>query len=146
MDVRDHLRAALADALAAAGIEPRPTEIALERPANPEHGDWSSNIALATAKQAGRNPRELGQQLVDHLQAAPPAHVTAIEIAGPGFVNFHLGDTWLHDVLVDVVDAGVDGYARPDLGRGVHVIVEFVSAIEQEVSEKVVSAVVVPHV
>ena len=128
MDVRDQLRAALADALSAVGVDPVPTEIALERPANPDHGDWSSNVALATAKAAGRNPRELGQQLVDHLQAAPPAHVTAIEIAGPGFVNFHLGDTWLHDVLVDVIDAGVDGYARPDIGSGLHVNVEFVSA------------------
>jgi arginyl-tRNA synthetase len=128
MDVRDQLRAALAQALAAAGVDPVPAEIALERPANPDHGAWSSNVALATAKVAGRNPRELGQQLVDHLQAAPPPHVTAIEIAGPGFVNFHLGDTWLHDVLVDVIEAGVDGYARPDIGNGLHVNVEFVSA------------------
>ena len=128
MDVRDHLRAALAAALAAAGVEPLPAEIVLERPANPEHGDWSSNVALASAKSAGRNPRELGAQLVEQLRAAPPAHVTAVELAGPGFVNFHLGDSWLHDVLVDVLDAGVESYARPDLGHGLHVDVEFVSA------------------
>jgi len=127
MDVRENLRSALAEALTAAGVEPVPPEISLERPADPEHGDWSSNIALATAKAAGRNPRELGQQLVDHLQASPPRHVTGVEIAGPGFVNFRLGDTWLHEVLVDVVDEG-DGFARPDLGHGLHVNVEFVSA------------------
>ncbi|MBT5578756.1 MAG: hypothetical protein HOJ56_00435, partial [Acidimicrobiaceae bacterium] len=50
MDVRDHLRAALHDALKVAGIDPLPEEIALERPANRDHGDWSSNVALATAK------------------------------------------------------------------------------------------------
>ena len=128
MDVRDQLRAALREALDAAGVDPLPTGISLERPANPEHGDWSSNVALASAQAAGRNPRELGQELVGHLQVSPPAHVIAVESAGPGFVNFHLGDSWLHDVLVDVLEAGEEGYARPDLGRGVHVNVEFVSA------------------
>ena len=128
MDVRDHLRDALRNALADAGVDPLPDEIALERPANRDHGDWSSNVALATAKKAGKNPRELGQTLVDALSADPPAHVTGVEIAGPGFVNFRLADTWLYEVLADVLAQDVDGYATPDLGNGVHVNVEFVSA------------------
>lgn len=128
MDVRDHLRAALHDALKAAGIDPLPKEIALERPANRDHGDWSSNVALATAKKAGRNPRELGQKLCDALNASLPAHVTAVEIAGPGFVNFRLADTWLHDVLVDVLEQGTESYATHGFGDGAHVNVEFVSA------------------
>lgn len=128
MDVRESLRSALREALQAAGVDPVPDEIALERPANPEHGDWSSNVALATAKAAGRNPRELGQQLVDRLAAEPPPHVTAVEIAGPGFVNFHLGDSWLHDVLADVVEAGTDGFALADVGAGSSVNIEYVSA------------------
>jgi len=128
MDVRDHLRDALRVALADAGVDPVPDEIALERPANRDHGDWSSNVALATAKKAGRNPRELGQALVDALSANPPAHVTAVEIAGPGFVNFRLADTWLHEVLVDVIEQGTDHYARHDIGDGVHLNIEFVSA------------------
>ncbi len=128
MDVRDHLRSALHSALAATGIELPSDDIAMERPASREHGDWSSNVALATAKKAGRNPRELGQQLVDTLSSDLPLHVTAVEIAGPGFVNFRLADSWLHEVLVDVIHAGVDGYARHDFGSGVHVNVEFVSA------------------
>jgi arginyl-tRNA synthetase len=125
--VRDDLAASLRAALAGVGIEP-PADVQLERPARKEHGDWSSNVALATAKAAGRNPRELGQQLVDALTAAPPAHVTKVELAGPGFVNFHLAETWLHDVLTEVVTTGVDGYATPDLGGGTRVNVEFVSA------------------
>ena len=128
MDVRDQLRASLREALSAAGVDPLPDTISLERPANPDHGDWSSNVALASAKAAGRNPRELGQQLVDALTAAPPAHVTAVEIAGPGFVNFRLADTWLHDVLRTVLDEGADGYARHAMGDGVRINVEFVSA------------------
>ena len=128
MDVRDQLRAALQEALAAAGVDPLPTEISLERPATAEHGDWSSNVALASAKVAGRNPRELGQQLVDVLQASPPLHVAAVEIAGPGFINFHLGDSWLHEVMGEVLNLGVDGYARHEIGNGLHINVEFVSA------------------
>ena len=128
MDIRDHLRTALRGALTEAGIDPLPDQIALERPARREHGDWSSNVALAISKAAGRNPREIGQQLVDHLSANLPAHVVAVEIAGPGFVNFRLADTWLHEVLTDVISAGTDSYAAPDLGRGRTVNVEFVSA------------------
>ncbi|NDH24314.1 MAG: hypothetical protein EBY49_10305 [Actinobacteria bacterium] len=124
MDVREHLRNGLRAALAEAGIDPLPDDIALERPANRDHGDWSSNIALTTAKKAGKNPRELGQALVDFLNARPPAHVTAVEIAGPGFVNFRLADTWLHEVMTDVLEQGVDGYASPDLGAGAHLNVD----------------------
>ena len=125
--IRDTLTAALRAALTEVGVEP-PAEVHLERPARREHGDWSSNVALATAKAAGRNPRELAGQLVDALTAAAPAHVERVEIAGPGFVNFHLRETWLHDVLRDVVDGGEDGYARLDIGGGRKVNVEFVSA------------------
>ena len=126
--IRDQLATALSDALVALAVEPLPEAISLERPARREHGDWSSNVALAVAKRAGRNPRELAQQLADHLTAHPPAHVTAVEIAGPGFVNFRLADTWLHDVLADVVASGVQHYAAPDLGHGLRTNVEFVSA------------------
>lgn len=117
----------LGDALRAAGVAP-PERIGLERPARREHGDWSSNVALATAKPNGRNPRELAQQLVDHLTADPPPHVERVDLAGPGFVNFHLAGSWLHEVLVDVVTTGEAGYARPDVGHGLAVNIEFVSA------------------
>jgi arginyl-tRNA synthetase len=129
MDVRDHLRSALADALTAVGVAGVETaEIELERPGRREHGDWSSNVAMATAKRSSRNPRDLGQELVDHINSHLPAHVTAAELAGPGFVNFRLADSWLHQVLVDVAQAGEDGYARPEVGGARTVNVEFVSA------------------
>ena len=56
--IRESLATALRAALVDVGLEP-PAEIHLERPARREHGDWSSNVAMATAKAAGRNPREL---------------------------------------------------------------------------------------
>ena len=128
MDVRDILIESVRDALADLGVDPLPDVVQLERPANPEHGDWSTNVAMASAKVAGRNPRELGTALVERLTAVPPPHVVGIEVAGPGFVNFRLADTWLHDVLRDVVAGGEDRFARHDAGAGERVIVEFVSA------------------
>ena len=128
MDVRDILTESLRSALGDLGVDPLPTGITIERPANPEHGDWSTNVALTSAKAAGRNPRELGMALAGVLEASPPMHVTAVEVAGPGFVNFRLANSWLHDVLVDVVSAGSDGWATHTVGTGLSVMVEFVSA------------------
>ncbi|HLM29213.1 MAG TPA: arginine--tRNA ligase, partial [Acidimicrobiales bacterium] len=125
--IRDVLETALRNALGKLDVEP-PATIVLERPARREHGDWSSNVALASAKVAKRNPRELATQLVELLTNDPPAHVTKIEVAGPGFVNFHLGPGWLHDVLREVADQGVDDYGRHTFGSGEKVMVEFVSA------------------
>jgi len=125
--IRDVLEASLRSAIEKVGLEP-PRSITLERPARREHGDWSSNVALATAKGAGRNPRELAGQIAEVLDAEPPAHVERVEIAGPGFVNFHLAPTWLHDVLREVVETGEANYARPTFGAGERVQVEFVSA------------------
>ena len=66
--------------------------------------------------------------MAERLQADLPAHVQAVEVAGPGFVNFRLTDTWLHDVLVEVVNEGADGFGRNTLGTGTKVNIEFVSA------------------
>jgi len=121
--LEDALRSAL-DKLGVAA----PEVIGLERPARREHGDWSSNVAMASAKGAGRNPRELAAQVVEVLTGDLPQHVMRVEVAGPGFVNFHLAPTWLHDVLSDVVQQGEAEYGRLDLGHGERVMIEFVSA------------------
>jgi arginyl-tRNA synthetase len=125
--IQRDLEAALRNALAATGVEP-PATIQLERPARREHGDWSSNVALATAKAAGRKPRELADELAATLNADPPAHVERVDVAAAGFVNFHLAPTWLHDVLREVATQGEKDYARSDRGAGQRVQVEFVSA------------------
>jgi arginyl-tRNA synthetase len=125
--IRDQLATAIAEALTRLGVEP-PRTVHLERPARREHGDWSSNVALASAKAAGRKPRELASELAKALGDAGLPHVLGVEIAGPGFVNFRLADTWLYDVLTAAVQQGVEGYARPGIGTGVRVNVEFVSA------------------
>lgn len=126
--IRDQLADALRATLVTLEVEPLPDVIQLERPARREHGDWSSNVALVAAKKAGWKPRDLAVAMAERLQADKPAHVTEVEVAGPGFVNFRLAETWLHDVLVDVVERGVTQFGRHDTGDGVAVNIEFVSA------------------
>ncbi len=128
----------LADAIAAAvavfaseqglDFEVAAESVHLERPASREHGDWSTNVALVTAKKASTNPRALATSIVEVLERALPDHVVAVEVAGPGFVNFRLDDGWLHDTLAAVLAEGEPGYARPDVGHGEKVQVEFISA------------------
>jgi len=118
---------AVADAFVALGLE-RPATVVLERPRVAEHGDWSTNVALVSAKAAGRAPRDLAAALAERLSAEPPPHVEAVEVAGPGFVNFRLRRSWLHEVARIVVTEGEDLFARLDLGKGELWNVEFVSA------------------
>ncbi|MBO0885949.1 MAG: arginine--tRNA ligase [Acidimicrobiales bacterium] len=125
--MRDTLAAAVRQAIVDQGIVP-PATIHLERPARLEHGDWSSNVALTLAKGVGRKPRELAEELKGRLESRPPPHLMRIEVAGPGFLNFHLRDSWLHEALRQVVEEGTKGYGRSDLGQGERVQIEFVSA------------------
>ncbi len=127
-DVRDGLRAGLGAAVDAVGLAEAPSEINIERPRDRSHGDWSSNVAMVMASSAKCPPRELAEQLATELNAQLPPHVAAVEVAGPGFINFRLAESWLHEVLAEVVVAGVDGYARNSAGTDCRVSVEFVSA------------------
>ena len=126
--IRDSLAAAVEAAASSIGIDPSSVTWTMERPARREHGDWSCNLAMASAKSVGRAPRDLATDLVAALEGMAIEHVDGVEIAGPGFVNFRLAATWLHGVLTDVVSSGVDGYARLDTSSGERIMVEFVSA------------------
>jgi len=126
--IRDVLTSALRGALREVGVEPAPERIPLERSNRPEHGDWSSSVALAAAGASGRKPREIADAVAARLMSDPPAYVAEVTVAGPGFVNFRLHDRWLHDVLTQVLDVGAGGYARHAFGAGERVNVEFVSA------------------
>ncbi len=102
--------------------------IALERPKIAAHGDIACNAAMQLAKPAKRNPRELAQQIVAHLQADPAVSelVEAIEIAGPGFINFRLAPAAHQAVLHTIAEQGERyGHVAP---AGRKLMVEFVSA------------------
>ncbi|MGA2521545.1 MAG: arginine--tRNA ligase [Acidimicrobiales bacterium] len=128
MPARLDIAVAVSAALSSLGVEVDPAAVHLERPARREHGDWSTNVALVNAKALGRPPRQIAEDIAAALRHAPPPHMRAVEVAGPGFVNLHLEPGWLHDALAEVVEEGEAGYARTDLGAGEHVQIEFVSA------------------
>jgi arginyl-tRNA synthetase len=127
LDLDDALVRAVCEALAAEGIEPG-DRVRVERPADSAHGDRATNIAMLTAKAAGRAPKELAESLRARLEARPPPYVASVEVAGPGFLNFRLDDAWLHEILRAAATEGEADFARPRFGEGERVQVEFVSA------------------
>ena len=99
--------------------------VALERPKQAQHGDYSTNAALQLARTAKRNPRELAAALVAALDPSPL--VARAEVAGAGFVNLFVSDAARQSVVAQIL-AERDAYGCSGRGRGEKVIVEFVSA------------------
>ncbi len=100
-------------------------DFVIERPREASHGDFSTNAAMTLAKAARSNPRQLAQALVDALPA--DAAIAKVDIAGPGFINFHLAPAAWHGV-VRTVHAQGDNFGRNDSGAAQTVGVEYVSA------------------
>jgi len=125
--IRDDLRSALLESLAAAGLPAPDGGVGVEPPRNPEHGDWSSNVALQLAKRVGAPPLEVAGRIRDALVAAAVEHVAEVTVAPPGFVNIALAPSWLGAVVRDVVAAG-DAFGRSDALAGQRINLEFVSA------------------
>jgi arginyl-tRNA synthetase len=99
--------------------------VELERPADPEHGDYATNAALRLAGARRQAPRELAAELVEQAEALP--EVERAEVAGPGFVNLFLVDAWFAGALRAILDAG-DAFGRGWPDRRERVQVEMVSA------------------
>lgn len=99
--------------------------IQFERTRDKAHGDWATNVALVSAKAAGRKPRELAEALVAALPAS--SVVTRVEIAGPGFINFFLSADSRFESVRQILD-DVVAFGSPDVGKGEKVLLEFVSA------------------
>jgi arginyl-tRNA synthetase len=97
----------------------------VERPRNPEHGDYATNIALQTAKKAGTNPRDLGAWLADELSRVDG--VDEASIAGPGFINIRLAADAQGKLVADIIEAG-DSYGTGDDYADQRINLEFVSA------------------
>jgi arginyl-tRNA synthetase len=102
-----------------------PTAVTVERPKTPEHGDYASPVALQLARAARRPPRAVAETLARRL--ATDSELAAVDVAGPGFLNFRLADAALGEIARTVVSAG-DRYGRAVRPRGVRVNLEFVSA------------------
>jgi arginyl-tRNA synthetase len=124
-DVKNQLTALLQQALASVAPTATTTPIHLERPRDPTHGDFATNLAMLLAKALKKNPREIAQQLVNELP--PSALVTAAEVAGAGFINFRLNAGSKTDVVKAVL-AERENFGRSTAGGWQKVQVEFVSA------------------
>ncbi|MGY2084612.1 arginine--tRNA ligase [Blastococcus sp. SYSU DS0539] len=102
-----------------------PAGVVVERPKNPEHGDYATNTALRLAKPAGRPPREVAELLAAELRAHDG--IATVDIAGPGFLNITLARGALGRIAVDAVTAG-EAYGRTTTLAGQRLNLEFVSA------------------
>lgn len=121
--VKNGLEACYADGLLVSGHMP---SLVIETPANPDHGDFATNVAMQLAKPERKSPRAVAETLVAKISASTDIF-EKIEIAGPGFINFQLKKSAWQRILREI-DASGSSYGRTNSGDGRAVQVEFVSA------------------
>jgi arginyl-tRNA synthetase len=122
----DVVRSAVAAAVERGGLAVAvPDEVVIDRPKNPEHGDYATNVALRLAKSAGRPPREVAELLATELRAVDG--IAGVDVAGPGFLNITLAKDALGQLAVRAVTAG-EAYGHTDTLAGQKLNLEFVSA------------------
>ncbi|BBY31123.1 arginine--tRNA ligase [Mycolicibacterium sediminis] len=126
-DLAELLKTTAAAVLAERGLDAAalPATVTVERPRNPEHGDYATNLALQVAKKVGTNPREFAGWLAEALASANG--IEAADVAGPGFVNLRIEASAQGVVVANVLEAGATYGNSTDLA-GVKVNLEFVSA------------------
>ena len=115
--------AAVKESLLPEGVTVEPS---VEIPKDVSNGDYTTTFCLAAAKAMKMNPRQVATILTEHM-ALEDSYFTSVEIAGPGFMNFRLGDKWFGDTVTAIETAGED-YGCSDMLAGRKIMVEFVSA------------------
>lgn len=113
---------------AAEGLLPQDAAVtpSVEIPKDTANGDYTTTFCLAAAKALKKNPRQVAQILMDHMDLSG-SYFTSVEMAGPGFLNFRLGDRWFRDTVACVEQEGA-AYGCNDTLKGQKIMVEFVSA------------------
>lgn len=125
--MNDYLQKILTDALESFELDKTEwPDIQIEKPRDPSHGDAATNLAMMLAKPLRNNPRKIAEKLVDKLEY-DSQKVAAVEIAGPGFINFRFANNYLFDALAGILEKG-NNFGRSDENRGKRIQVEFVSA------------------
>ncbi|MEB3061168.1 arginine--tRNA ligase [[Mycobacterium] zoologicum] len=126
-DLAELLKTTAAAVLAAHDLDPAalPAAVTVERPRNPEHGDYATNLALQLGKKVGANPRELAGWLAEALTQADG--IAEADTAGPGFVNIRLDASAQGVIVANVIGAGAQ-YGQSGEFDGLNVNLEFVSA------------------
>jgi arginyl-tRNA synthetase len=124
--LRDVVRTAVAAAVRRGALAVEvPDEVVVERPKNPEHGDYATNVALRLAKPAGKPPRAVAEILAEELGAQPG--IASVDIAGPGFLNITVEKGALGQIAVQAVTGG-EAYGHTEVLAGHRLNLEFVSA------------------
>jgi arginyl-tRNA synthetase len=100
------------------------SKVKVEPPREVSHGDMATNAAMVLSKPAGKNPRQLGEILVEKLKALPT--VAEASVAGPGFVNFRLKSEFWLEIIKDILKAGIH-YGDSSMGNHEKVNIEYVS-------------------
>ncbi len=119
--MKDVIRAAIEEALTGLGLSE--VDFAVEHPADLSHGDYATNVAMVAAKRAGKAPRQLAEQIVAALEGQIE-YVDRIEIAGPGFINFHLNrDFFAQEITRSIKDG--DRWGHNNHWEGKTVLVEY---------------------
>ncbi|PTM16320.1 MAG: arginine--tRNA ligase [Bacteroidetes bacterium] len=125
--IESALKQAIQNALTVIGVpEESIPDIHLETPRDPSHGDASTSVAMQLARVLKKNPRAIAQEIVDSLET-DPARVDAVEIAGPGFINFRYSNRYLFDELQSILQDKTT-YGRTHSRQGQRILIEFVSA------------------
>ena len=99
-------------------------EIVIERPQNPEHGDYASSISLKLARAVGTSPLEIATEIAAFIK--PSKQIGSVAVAPPGFINYTLDSRWL-SAQVDVILGSGNEYGNIDIGEGSRIQIEFVS-------------------
>lgn len=121
------VREALNEAVRAGALRtPADVHFIVDPPVDPSFGDLTTDVAMLLARRTGRPPQEIGDVLVEHMPDARTLF-TAVEVAGPGFVNFRFSPRLWRMLLREALDAG-DQYGISDVGRGRRVRIECVTA------------------
>ena len=123
MEVKKTIQQALSDALEKNRVSIPSQDVPLEFPADASHGDYASGVALKVAKQAGISPRDLAQKLVKTMGTLEG--VSRTEIAGPGFINFHLAPSALGNSLKTAVET--DMWGSNSTLKGEQILIEYTS-------------------
>lgn len=119
--MQEVIRAAVEDVLNDLGLPE--VDFAVEHPGDLSHGDYASNVAMAASKEAGQNPRQLAETIVAKLEGQIE-YVDKIEVAGPGFINFHLSRDFFAREILRAVEDG-DQWGQNDHWAGKVVLVEY---------------------
>ncbi|WP_342761598.1 arginine--tRNA ligase [Bacillus sp. BR3(2024)] len=122
--IKEEIQAAVLKAELA--TEEQIPNVVLESPKDKTNGDFSTNMAMQLARVAKKAPRMIAEELVANFDKAK-ASIEKIEIAGPGFINFYMDNSYLTDLILTIVNAG-EAYGETNTGKGEKVQVEFVSA------------------